>query len=235
MDWIDKILPVIGVALGWLLSQFGKFSADRKNDKRKLKKLLFNLLELRWLLERELHLKSAMNTLTTALVDKLKPEFGAEIEPGVEMMKPILLEFVKDKIVEPEKMKEVETNIDLIIAELSEIYPVFAYELKGQYRIKERFEKSEAFFDQIKGYMEEAPFDMMDLIKPPLTDGLLKELDHFIISIANKIGRKTKKEVLLKVNHRSEVDLKEMNKMIDVYIQKLKSIGMGMSSSALTV
>lgn len=54
MEWIKTILPLIGVALGWLRSERGKIFADKRQDKRKLKKLLFFLLELRYHFAREL-------------------------------------------------------------------------------------------------------------------------------------------------------------------------------------
>ena len=38
MEWIKTILPLIGVGFGWFLSERGKIFADKRHDKRKLKK-----------------------------------------------------------------------------------------------------------------------------------------------------------------------------------------------------
>jgi len=46
MEWIKTILPLIGVALGWLLSEGGKIFADKRQDKRKLKKTFILLIRI---------------------------------------------------------------------------------------------------------------------------------------------------------------------------------------------
>lgn len=61
MTWIDKILPILTLILGFSLSEFGKYFTDRKNDRKKFKNLLFNLLELRWLLRQEITLNSKIS------------------------------------------------------------------------------------------------------------------------------------------------------------------------------
>lgn len=75
MEWIKTILPLIGVALGWLLSERGKIFADKRQDKRKLKKLLFFLLELRNHFARELSNELDLDKYINILKSKmaLKP------------------------------------------------------------------------------------------------------------------------------------------------------------------
>ncbi len=120
--------------------------------------------------------------------------------------------------------RKIEEKIDITISELSEIYPVFAYELSGQYKIKERLEKSEQYFEQFKEFTEEIPFDIKEWVQPKLTKKLIDELDTFIIGIAKKIGRKTKNEVLEMINRPAIDDNGEMEKFINEYIEKIKTM-----------
>jgi len=71
MNWTEKLLPIITLILGWGLAQYGKFWIDKKIDRRKIKKLLFNLLELRWLLKKELDL----NNDIIFFINKLYPYY----------------------------------------------------------------------------------------------------------------------------------------------------------------
>lgn len=224
MNWIDKLLPVLTLLLGWGLSQFGKFWADKKDDTKKLKKLLFNLLELRWLLKRELDLNKEFGIYIEQLTARLTEEFGAEAAQGAEVFKPMITEILKDKIVEPERIKEIETNIDSTINELAEIFPVFAYELSGQYKIKDRLEKAESYFNEVSDLLEDMPKELTDWIQPRISDDLLTSLENYILELAEKINRKTKNEVSGKLSTKADEDTKDMNEFIDEYIERIKTM-----------
>ena len=224
MNWIDKLLPVLTLLLGWGLSQFGKFWADKKDDTKKLKKLLFNLLELRWLLKRELDLNKEFGIYIEQLTARLTEEFGAEAAQGAEVFKPMITEILKDQIVEPERIKELETNIDSTINELAEIFPVFADELSGQYKIKDRLEKAESYFNEVSDLLEDMPKELTDWIQPRISDDLLTSLENYILELAEKINRKTKNEVSGKLSTKADEDTKDMNEFIDEYIERIKTM-----------
>jgi hypothetical protein len=127
MDWIDILFPVFTLILGWGLSQFGKFWADRKNDRRRLKKLLFNLLELRWLVKREVDLNKNIRILFDRFNEKLIEDFGEEAAQDTGLIQSFVAEILNDKILDSARIKNIESNIDNIVNELAEIYPIFAY------------------------------------------------------------------------------------------------------------
>jgi len=197
MNWIDKLLPVVTLILGWGISEFGKFSTERKNNTKKFKKLLFNLLELRWLLKREIDLNNDITLYIERLKQKISAEFGEDAfgDTEVNMIKPMITEILKSKIVQPNKIKEIEINIDSTINELAEIYPVFAYELSGRYKIKERLEGVESYFNEVSEFIEDMPKELTEWIQPKLSDELFEELNEYILEIAKKINRKTKREI----------------------------------------
>ena len=227
MTWIDKILPILGVAFGWLLSQYGKYSTDKKNDTRKLKRLLYNLLELRWLLKSELEFEKDISKFFSSFKERISIEFGEDIEDienGMKALKPVLMQQMKNKLVESDRIKNVELNIDSTITELSETYPVFAYELESQYKIKEKLEKVDNYLNEFEQYFTESDFAIKDWMQPKLTDDLLERLNSSILEIAKKIGRKTKKEVSELIKETKLEENEDLQNFMNEYIEQIKTM-----------
>jgi len=226
MNWINKLLPVVTLILGWGISEFGKFSAERKNNIKKFKKLLINLLELRWLLKREIDLNNDITFYIGSLKQKIIANFGEDAfgDAEVNMIKPMIIEILKNKMVQPNKIKEIETNIDYTINELAEIYPVFAYELSGRFKIKERLEGAENYFSEVSEFIEEMPKELTEWIQPKLSNELFEELDEYILEIAKKINRKTKRDIEEKFSINNSDDTDEMDGFIDEYIERIKTM-----------
>lgn len=154
MEWIKAILPLIGVTIGWYLSERGKIFADKRQDKRKLKKLLFFLLELRYHFAREhsneLDLDKYVNILKSKIAQKLgidenEPDFNL----GLKDLKPFLEQLNSKIKTQEDKFKYLAENIDIILIELAEIFPILAYELSGKHNIKERLNNADDYFDEL--------------------------------------------------------------------------------------
>jgi len=228
MTWIDKILPILGVALGWLLSQYGKYSSDKKNDKRKLKRLLYNLLELRWFLNIDLNIEKDINKFLAHTKERFSSEFSGnedEIENGLNKIKPILMEQLKTKLIDFNRIKEIELNINNTLVELSEIYPVFAYQLDGQYKIRERVDKTNNYIKQFEKYFTKMDFELQKKMQPKLADNFLSTLDYSIVKISKKIGRKTKKDVLEILKERNPEEDDNLQSFLDEYFKQKKNNG----------
>lgn len=224
MDWINTVLPVVTLIIGWALSEYGKFSTDRKNDKKKLKRLLFNLLEIRWLLKRGFEIKNEISTYLERFEIKLKNKFGPDAAQETYLIEPIITEILRDKLVKPDRVKEIETRIDDIIDELSEIYPIFAYELTEVHRIRERIEGIEAYFEEISERIEQMPQEIKDWIRPKFSNELLEQLDDYILKIAGKVSWMTKRNVSKKYLKKDKTkDVEEIDKFLDEFIQKFDS------------
>jgi hypothetical protein len=222
MTWIDKILPVITLIIGFGLAEFGKYSADRKNDRKKLKRLLFNLLELRWLLRQEIVLNSTISKYIERFNIKINDEFGSNSVESTNYIKPVITKILKDLIVQPEKINEIEQNIDATIIELSELYPIFAYKLSGRYKIKEKLENAEKYFQAVSNQFEEFPTEIKNWIQPKISNTLISDLDDYIIVIAKKIDRKTIKNVSEILSPVNENDTSDIDEIMKEYINEMK-------------
>ncbi|MBI1306942.1 MAG: hypothetical protein GC181_10095 [Bacteroidetes bacterium] len=227
MDWIKAILPLLGVTLGWLLSERGKIFADKRQDKRKLKKLLFFLLELRYHFTKELSTELDIDKFITLLSNKLADKIGIdkndpEFNIGINTWRPIIEQMISKNKTHDNKFDNLTENIDKILIELAEIYPILAYELNGQHNIKERLNKANDYLNEVQSISAEIPFDIKEWINPKLTEDLLKDLDESINRIAGQIDKQTLKDSIEKIHKMTfEEDEEEMEVFINEYLEKV--------------
>ncbi len=232
MEWIKIILPLIGVALGWLLAESGKIFTDKRQDKRKLKKLLFFLLELRHHFAKELSIEIGLDKYLETMKSKLATKLGvdkndSEFNLGIDAWKPILQQLLIKTMKQNNKFEYLSENIDKIFIDLAEIFPILAYDLNGQHNIKERLNRVDNYFNEIKSMTDEIPFDLKQWINPKLTKELLKDLDESIEKIAKQIDKKTltlSKDKILKMTF--DDDDKELDIFIDEYLEKVTENGL---------
>lgn len=229
MEWLKIILPLIGVLIGWFLNEQGKLFAYKRQDKRKIKKLLFFLLELRFQFHREAtledDLKKYIELVKNKLIEKTENKIGEnDLNEIMAIVKPILNDLVLKAILDENKYDFFVKNIDEIIIELSEIAPILAYELNGQHNIKEKLKLTTNYFEQINEKSAELIDIKDDLINPKLIKELLRNLDESIADIARKIDKKTLKNALKKIqNMNSEEHEREIEKLIDEMLEKLQN------------
>jgi vacuolar-type H+-ATPase subunit H len=228
MEWIKTILPLIGVLLGWLLAESGKIFTDKRQDKRKLKKLLFFLLELRYHFAKELSMELDLDKYLIVMKNKLADKLGIdksdpEFNIGLDAWKPFLKNLISKTKLNDDKFEYLAKNIDGILIELAEIFPIIAYELSGQHNIKERLNKVSNYFKEAEEVTNELPFDIQGWIKPKLTKELLDDLDESINKIASKIDKDTKQNVREKISDMTfDNDDSELETFIDEYLGKLE-------------
>ena len=225
MEWLDKIIPLIGVALGWLFAQYGRYSSDKKGDKKKLNKLLFNLLELRFLLTREFSLGNDLERLLQKIKQQLGNQLGEKASRELELVEPIikpfLIDLVKKTFVDNGKTEYLEKNIDQVINELAEVFPVFAYELNGKHKIKERLQKFDSYFNKMNGLSPEPFFEIIkDWAKLKISDEFVPEFDDIIKRIAKKINNKTYKETVAAIQKQDQPDERNFDSFFEEYLQK---------------
>ncbi len=173
MEWIKITLPLIGVLIGWLLSESGKIFADKRQDKRKLKKLLYFLLELRYHFTKELSYEINLDKLINIMKNKLADKIGIdkndpELNYEINKWKPFLENLVAKIKTQDSTFEYLSENIDKILIELAEIFPILAYELSGQHKIKERLNKADNYFEELKDVTGEMPFDIKEWVNPKI-------------------------------------------------------------------
>lgn len=226
MNIISIILPLIGVVLGFTLSQFEEFFKERKNKKRTLKKLLFNLLNLYSVLYEDLKFEESIGKFFEKLLKKMSGDIGDQEKKELVQVKAFINNNLKHHFVNEEKHKFIENNIEDIINELAEINPVFAFELDKQYKIKERVQRTDSYLTDIKLNLGEPPFDIEKWIRPELTNQLLKNLSEVVLDIAKSINSKTHDKIKIETLPAiEEHDTEKSEELINDYIAKMETQG----------
>ncbi len=225
MEIVKIVSPLIGVLLGFGLAQFGEFFKERKAKKKTLKKLLFNLLELNNVLDQELDFENSISDFMNKFLERFPEEDQRQSKSELPLVIDYLSTNLKDHFIENEKVSYLEENIDSIIHDLSEIYPLFAYELNGQYKVKEHLRKTEDYFDKVTQITEEEfPVDIKNWMTPKITSKLIKRLQDYILEISKSIGRGTYKEVKNNILDKSNSDNPELDKFLNEYFDKVQSL-----------
>lgn len=222
MEWIKIIAPLIGVVLGFGLSERAKFWSDNRQDKRKLKRLLFYLLELRFLFTRELNAQIEIKKFYKRVEERLKLDCGEATKSEIEIAKPFVEQIIKNHLGDNNRIEFLEENIDSVINDLAEVFPILAYELSGQHNIKKRLSVIDNYLSEVKHHIGEIPLDLKEWIEPKLANNLISDLDETIKKISNKIDKKTWQKSEEKITNMNKFDSGDMDNFLNEFIEKTK-------------
>lgn len=224
MEWIKIIAPLLGVILGFGLSERAKTWSDKRQDKRKLKRLLFYLLELRFLFTKEFNAQKEINEFYKRTEEKLKSEFGETTKSEIEIAKPIVERILKNNFGNNSRIDLLEKNIDSVIDDLAEVFPILAYELSGQHNIKERISVIDNYINDATHQFGEMPFDLKEWLKPKITDNLISNLDDTIKKISEKIDKDLWQDSKNKIENMDKNEQGDMENLLNEFIEKTKEI-----------
>ena len=222
------IFSAIGIALGWFLSQLSQWWRVRQEDKKTLKQVLFNLLEIHNIFSRY-----DVEKPTEIISEKILKEISNEqaTQESKQQIQQILLNLYKPFVNEQmyQEIQNIEEKYQSAISELSKIDPLAAYYLSGKTSILDKLELIEDWFTE---YMEtfaaaeqgtDKKINLMDLLKPNIMDEAITDTEKQIISIAWKINPVVwwnTKNVIAKNKRMSN---NEWEKKIDRFYDDLKS------------
>ncbi|CAH0278217.1 hypothetical protein SRABI27_03696 [Pedobacter sp. Bi27] len=218
MDWFKTITPFITLIIGFFLSSLTGFFQGRKQDRRKVKKLLYHLLELRHQLQQETSITQGLLGIRPRLIQMLESETGEEININEDEFLSMIIPMFKDGKTE-DRLEQLSKTVDMVLQELAEIEPLLAYELTGKYSIKDRLSHLGNLGD-----FGEMPFDIGAWMKPLLKDDLGKELDRTILLISRKVSKKTWKSTRVQLETVQEVDDEKLKDLVARIIKKMHQV-----------
>lgn len=231
MDLIKTLLPIFGVVIGWLLSESGKIITDKRQDSKKLKKLLYFLLELRHYLTIEFSREESFIKYIELLLlilnnDKQKYNISEEINLKNHDFNSIYEQIFNSIDNNKDKLIFLEENIDKTVLELSEFLPIIAYELSGSYNIKDKLQKIDTITTKVKSLTNIRELSILkELLTTVVSDDLLNQIDDSILTISKKIGvsafKESKEKIIMLKQKNTEV---EMRNSIEDTIEMVTSI-----------
>lgn len=213
VEIIKYLLPVFAVAIGWMLSQLGERNKWIREDKRKLKRTLFYLLEIRY------HLKlfeiddESIDTLYSMIKDKLGRLKEVQ-ELSKENFKLVVGFFIgglknnKPQVIQRDVESLNKTFVQCIDT-LSEVDPLLAFRLKGKENIQQTLKEAlEGTKSSILEYVRDAN-DVSELQKavqhfePKILSETLRDLEAIMLDVANQIGKSTLRQTKKKIASQS--------------------------------
>jgi hypothetical protein len=134
-DW-TAILPLLGVAVGWMLNQATAIRAERLADHRTIKEALYSLLELHGLLTGLERMYTLLPELATMFRKQAPaaplPEFEADIDRYLtRILHEALTPFIG------QQLTDLKTDYAASLLKLATVDPVSAYRLRGQQNVLE--------------------------------------------------------------------------------------------------
>jgi hypothetical protein len=199
MDKLIEVLkyfgPLIGVFIGWLLTRKNDKDKLVREDKRKLKRTLKTLLDLRY----EINLVRRDEDFINIYVETVKTKFGELGQLDTEQTNRII-DLLKKMIEEAgltitkQTSKTTKENFEKAVDNLSEIDPILAYRLSGKQNIQEFFgeweEISKKSLDEWVTDKDEVR-NMIQHFRPKLLNEAISDLDSVLTEIATQIDSGT--------------------------------------------
>ncbi|WP_162427880.1 hypothetical protein [Pontibacter pudoricolor] len=190
----------VGACLVWFFARKSEKDKIIHEDKKKLKKVLFYLLEIRVRLKASQHYDECIMLFMQWVREKVGIDIN-NIPPEAEEALTKPFEAMKDKIIEAkfdkESYKMISQQFDLVVHSLAEIDPLLAYRLSDKQKLKEYIEymSSGAMFtgnllfetDDDNNEVEQA----IELFKPKYMKGATEEIESIIIDVTKLIDSKT--------------------------------------------
>jgi len=197
---LDKILPyfnllvgVFGVVVGWLLYEISFWWRTRHEDKKKLKEILYNLLEVFNITYKLNNMEPAIKAIIREITQKLPQDCQAE--EAKKMLQGPLINVLNEKVF-PFLYNDFDKAIkkyDESIKSLANIDPILAYQLSGKSSLTESFNLIKDFINNIfKNYpienIKEFEKEASKTFHPLIFKKLLDDLEGDIKIISKKIG-----------------------------------------------
>ncbi len=224
MEWINTVITLLAVLLGWGLGELTGHFNTKKDRKKKLRRLLYFFLELRYFLANKSRKDKVLEKYLEIFFKKIKHRFGVEKENIGNTNISEFINTMKTFFADESEVKEYDylvNNIDSAIIELAEYKPILAYELSGPHKVKEKLENVENFLNYYKNDLNEMPFDYEVWLRSKVDANILSPINESITAIAQKIGRKTNSTLKEKLVDFQDENYEDLEKLIDEYLNKI--------------
>ena len=238
LKWVGAIGPILVslsvVFLTWRLNEQSKRSTEERDNSKKINKVLFYLLSIRYeLLQKKSQSFNRFREEGIALYfQKIEEKTGKKIpleeQSEAKLMILNYLSKLENKLENEESKSEfMQGNINKIISEISAVFPLIAYDLEFRYIGRDRLEKMNAYKEHA---MENVPTDFKYLLddinqfsKSVITQTEIEELEMHIKNVASLLGRKKYKMIKeeLKREISMEIPKESMEAIINVMIEKV--------------
>ncbi|MGB3478944.1 MAG: hypothetical protein WBB67_07270 [bacterium] len=210
------------------MNELSYYFRCRRQDKRKLKEVLFNLLDI-W------HLMKANNPdlAVQITIDKLTGRFPDAFrnKEALLFLKPFYQDFADDLMqqIVSKEISGIKERYEISVNSLAKIDPLLAHRLSEKLSVQDYFKTFNERLNNVKnvfldagGSQDTMTFETIKAeLKPLIMDDVVKTIEDDIKDVAYKIGIITWINTLQKLNKHYGYILTEANKKIDKFIENI--------------
>lgn len=195
---LSVLIGSLSVLLGWLLNEITRFFSKKRSEKKVLKQVLYELLEVHFIITK-LDLWDVSETLLRRVEEAVQEKVPEnEKDEVMRFIQKLLLDMIEPTVWR--ELNDVDESYHSAIGELSSVDPIIAYRLRNKTRLLSQNDTLRNTIEELKGQVEnENDIEKLDQFVDPLILRRFKQELSFLtdemIVIAEMISKKTKKEV----------------------------------------
>lgn len=197
------ILPLIGVLLGWGLTQLTNFFNIYLSDKRTLRETLYFLLELRYQISTKKSIEDSVDAYFKIAISKF-PNVNTnneEKEQAHYFIKQMITDFYNPRI--EDELQELNENYDKCLLKFATVDPISAYKLKGKHKIISNLNQWNNYASETIASEASVSSDpkaiqftsqLLREVELGLINDTIEDLKEIIQIVVDRIGGKTQKD-----------------------------------------
>jgi hypothetical protein len=228
--------PLFGVAVGWLLGQLAERSKIARDDRKKIKRTIYYLLEVRHQLalycirEEELstyyHLIKKKFSNYSDVLQMEEVQFKTTIN---QLLKTIIGEKPLASRVDIESLND---NYAKCVDSLSEIDPILAFRLHGRQNVKDLLKEAiyrangPMTYDATEGSLDVGEIStVFSKLEPNVLRESIADLDEIILALASMADKKTFKDIRARLKgERTSKEMADLERTIENLFAGLLSV-----------
>lgn len=225
IDWSVSVV-LISVVLGWLLNQISRWSQNNKDDRKITKLVLYNLLEVNFILN-QLNNEEVIDIVSTKVFQKYpEKDQTEELKDSItSYYKTFYNDYMRHNVIK--KLAEIKLLYSTSIEKLASLKPLIAYRLHGKTEIIETLDSIEIYYEEYLNKSSQNPeeieyiinFFKSNIISDAITNAII-DLEKEIRLIAYSIGFITWFKVVFLVRSARNRTRSNMIKKIDQLFEK---------------
>lgn len=230
-EYILAIATLVSIVIGWFLNELSYHFRTCGEEKKQLKEVLFNLLEIWYLIKftNTDFIKAPIDMLINKLNNKFpeiqkNKEVSTQLRPVIQQMAQVLMPPVV-----PQNIDKISERYQSTVDSLSRIDPLMAYRLTGNPEIynylstiDDRLEKIKNVIESLDVSADESRLASIKTLKPIIIEKVIKIFEKDVSAISRKISILTWIKTKRKVRRTDTVILQEADKKIDEMLDNLK-------------
>ncbi len=194
------LIPVVSVCVGWTLNECSQWFRVRREDRKTLNVILYNLLEI-YSLVKKLD-EPGFENMFREIFAEIPELANATIPDDAIRIVAKTIHAIQIKSVLNHDLPAIKVTFDTSVVELSKIYPLIAFEINNSANIPSLFDVLQeivAAIDRLANQTDEKMLPIEDFMKPMLVGHSIRNLQTDILDISRNLGVFTKYQVKKKI------------------------------------